>query len=67
MNDLKMYAKIERELNSVIQAVGIFSDDVTMVFDLDKCAVLVLKSKKMVQTERIELPDGKCIKQVNLE
>ena len=67
MNDLKMYAKIERELNSVIQAVGIFSDDVAIVFDLDKCVVLVLKSKKMVQTERIELPDGKCIKQVNLE
>ena len=62
-----MYAKIERELNSVIQAVGIFSDDVTMVFDLDKCAVLVLKSGKMVQTERIELPDGKRITEVDLE
>ena len=67
MNDFKMYAKIETEFNLVIQAVRVFSDDIAMVFDLDKCAVLVLKSEKMFQTERIELPDGKRIKEVDLE
>ena len=36
----------------------IFSDNVGVVFGLEKCAVLVLKRQKMVQTEKIELSDG---------
>ena len=38
-----MYAKTERKLDLFIQTMGIFSDDVSMVFGLDKCAVLVMK------------------------
>ena len=38
MDDLKLHAKIERELDSLIQTVRIFSDDAGMVFGLDKCA-----------------------------
>ena len=66
MDDLKLYAKSERELDSLIQTVRIFSDDVGMVFGLDKCAVLVLKRGRMVRTEGIELPDGKRMREVNL-
>ena len=42
MDDLKLYAKNERELDSLIQTVRIFSDAVGMVFGLEKCALLVL-------------------------
>ena len=66
MDNLKLYAKSERELDSLIQTVRIFSDDVGMVFGLDKCAVLVLKRGRMVRTEGIELPDGKRMREVNL-
>ena len=52
-----------RVLDSLIQTVRIFSDDVGMVFGLDKCAVL--KWGKMTGTEGIELSDGKCIRKVN--
>ena len=45
----------------------IFSDDVGMVFGLEKCAVLVLKRGKIVRTEGIELSDGKCMREVNLD
>ena len=62
MDDLKLYAKSGRELGSLIQTVRIFSDDVGMVFGLDKCAVLVLKRGKMVGTEGIKLPDRNCIR-----
>ena len=44
----------------------ICSDGVGMVFDLNKCAVLVLKRGKMVRTEEVELPDGKRMKGTNL-
>ena len=67
MDDLKLYAKSERELDSLIQTVMIFSDDVGMVFGLDKCAVLVLQREKMVQTEEIELSDGNRIREVNFD
>ena len=38
-----------------------------MIFGPDKCAVLVLKRGKMVQTEGIELPDGKRMREVDLD
>ena len=41
--------------------------NVGMVFGLDKCAMLVLKKGKAVRTEGIELPDGKRMKEVNLD
>ena len=46
MDDLKMYAKFKRELDLLIQTVRIFSNDVGMVFNLDKCAMLVMKKGK---------------------
>ena len=48
MDDSKLHAKSERELDSLIQTVRIFYDDVGMVFGLDKYAVLVLMRGKMV-------------------
>ena len=64
MDDLKLCAKSKRELGSLIQTVRNFSDDVGMVFGLDKCTVLLLKRVKMIRTEGIELPDGKRIREV---
>ena len=62
-----MYAKSERELDSLIQTVRILSDDAGMLFGLDKCVVLVLKRGKMVRTEGIELTERKCSREVNLD
>ena len=65
MDDLNIYES-ERKLDSLIQTVRIFSDNVGMVFGLDKCRVLVLKRGKMVRTEGIELLDGKRMREVTL-
>ena len=54
-------------MDSLIQTMRIFSDDFSMVFGLEKCAVLVLKRGKIVRTEGIELSDGKCMREVNLD
>ena len=45
----------------------IISDDVGIIFGLDKCAVLVFKKGIMVRTEAIELPDRKRMGEVNLD
>ena len=46
MDDLKVYAKNEKDLESLIQTVRIFSEDIGMEFGLDKCAVLIMKRGK---------------------
>ena len=44
-----------------------FYDDVGMVFDLAKCAMLVVSKGNVVRKEGIELPDGKRMRGVNLD
>ena len=67
VEDLNLYAKSERELEPLIQTVSIFSDNVGMVFGMDRCALLVLTRGKMFRTDGIELPDGKRMREVNLD
>ena len=66
MDDLNLYAKSERKLDLFIQAMGIYSDDISMVFGLDKCAVLVMKRRKIVRTEGIQLPGKMLMGEANL-
>ena len=67
MDDLELYAKSERKLDLFIQAMRAFSDDVSMVLGLEKCAVLAMKRGKIVQREGIQLPDGMRMGEVNLD
>ena len=53
-------------MDLLIYTVRIFSDDVG-IFGLDKCVVLVLKEGKMVQIEGTKLPDGRRMREVNLD
>ena len=50
MDDLKLYARSEFQLNSLIQSVRIFSNDISMKFG------------KLAQTEGITLPDDTTIR-----
>ena len=49
MDDLKLYGNDERQIDSLINTVRVFSDDIRMVFGLKKCAVVVLKRDKVVK------------------
>ena len=55
MNDIKLFAKIEKELEILIYTVRMYSQDIGMEFGIEKCAMLVMKSDKRHQTDRIEL------------
>ena len=57
MDDLKLYAKTSSQLDSIIQTVRIFSNDIGMKFGIDQCAVLIIKRGKKTQSEGITLPD----------
>ena len=62
MNDLKLYSRSEKGLDSLVQTVGVFTEDNRMEFLIEKCAVLVMEKENIVKSVGIELPDGKVIK-----
>ena len=54
---LNFYAKNEKGLESLVQTVQIFSDDIGMELGIDKCGTLVLKRRKIAKFDGISLPD----------
>ena len=56
MDDIKLFAKNEKELETLIHAVRIYSQDIGMEFGIEKCAMLVMKSGKRHMTDGMELP-----------
>ena len=55
MDDLKLYASNEKSLESLIQTVFVFSNDIGMEFRVKKCAVLIMKKGMMANSDRIAL------------
>ena len=45
-DDIKLFAKNEKELKSLIQTIRIYSKNIGMEFGEEKCAMLIMKSEK---------------------
>ena len=67
MDDLKLYGKNEDQIDSLIQTVHTFSEDIGMEFGIKKCGVLVLQKGKVKQMHGIELPNGEVMKKIDEE
>ena len=59
---MKLYSRSEKGLDSLVQTVRVFSEDIGMEFGIEKCAMLVMKKRKIVKSVGTELSDGKVIK-----
>ena len=59
-----MYAKNEKGLESLVQIVRIFSDDIGIEFGIDKCGALVLKRGKITKFHGISLPGERVMKEL---
>ena len=64
MDDLKLLAKNEDQMDSVVNTVRIFSEYIKMEFGLPKCEVLIMKRGKVVKSEGINMPDRKMMKNI---
>ena len=62
MDDLKLYSRNEKGLDSLVQTIHVFSEDTGMEVGTEKRAMLVTEKGKIVKSVGIELPDGKVIK-----
>ena len=51
MDDIKLFAKNEKELQTLIHVVRIYSQDIGMEFGIEKCAMRVMKSGKRHLTD----------------
>ena len=57
MDELKLFAKNVKELETLIHQVRIYSQNIGMKFRIEKCTMLVMKSGKQYLTGGIELPN----------
>ena len=53
----------DRRLESLVNTVRVFSQDVGMDCEVTKCAKLVIKRRKLFDASEILLPDGREIKE----
>ena len=58
MDDLQMYGKSTVELESLLNTVRIFGNDISMEFGLNKCASLAITRGKVTETEGMNLPNN---------
>ena len=76
MDDLKLIAKSEEELQKEKQTVKTFSDDINMEFGLEKCAKITFKRSKLTHFQNLlidtnreiqELEQGKTYKYLGIK
>ena len=65
MDDLKLFAKNEDQIDNLVNAVRVCSEDIKMEFGLPKYGVLIMKRGKVVKSEGISMPDGKMKSKLN--
>ena len=47
MDDLKLYSRSEKGLDSLVQTVRVFSEDVGMDFGIEKCGMLEWRKERL--------------------
>ena len=60
LNDIKLFAKNEKKKNkleTLIQAVRIYSQDIGIKYGIEKCTMQIMKSGKRQMTEKMEQPN----------
>ena len=67
MDDIKLFVKNEKQLETLIHAVRIYSQDIGMEFGIEKCAMLVMKNGKQHMTNGMELPNRDKIRTLGEE
>ena len=65
MDDLKLFAISKNQIDSLVQTVHIFSEDIGMQFGIKKCGVLIIEKGKVIRTDCIGLQNGKHMKDID--
>ena len=64
-DDLKIFAKSKNQIDSLVEFVHIFSEDIGMQFVINRCGVLIMERGKVIWADGIRLPDGQHMKDID--
>ena len=69
MDYVKLFAKSYDQIDSLVNTVYTFREDIRMEFGIKKCGVLVLKRGKVdkAKSRGLNLPNGKLMKTIDEE
>ena len=67
MDDLQLYGKEEKQPDSLVSTVQIFTLGIGMEFGIGKCGILVMKRGRYKKSEGIKLPNDQEIKEINVD
>ena len=62
MDDIRLFGRGTKEIDTLVQTIRIVSDDIRMEFETEKCAHVNIQRGKVSRTEDIQLQDGNNIK-----
>ena len=65
MDYLKLFGKGNDQIDSLVQTVFTFSEDIGMEFGLKKCRVVILKKGNLVKFDEIHLPNQEIMKELD--
>ena len=65
MDDIKLFGRGTKEIDTMVQTVRIVSGDIRMEFGTEKCTLVNIQRGKVTRAERIQLPDGNSIKDID--
>ena len=51
IDDIKLFAKNEKELETLIQEIRILSEDIAIEFGIEKCAMIIMRNGKRNMAE----------------
>ena len=46
MDNIKIFTNTEKELETLIETVRIYSQDIQMEIEIEKCTILIMKKKR---------------------
>ena len=62
MDHIKIFVKNEKEVDTLTQTIKIYKKDMGIEFDIEKCAMIQMKSGKRETAEGIELQNQEIIR-----
>ena len=65
MDDVKLFGRGTKEIDTSVKTVRIVSDDIRMEFGIEKCALVNIQRGKVTRIEGIQSPDGNNIKDID--
>ena len=65
VDDLKLFAKSKNQIDSLVETVHIFSEDIGMQSGIKKCGLIIMERGRVIRTDGIRLPDGQQLKDID--